>query len=175
MTGGLLRGLWQGPQILAAWIFLVVYGLLYRRKIRLISWEGACVTAVPDRRTRGMSLGPYLFIHMPPDQLDKALSRPLDSDLLLHEFGHWLDSLRLGPFYLAITGLPSLWTAWRNKPVYRHHRILWSHNLSPWEMRANRLAARYFGSRYGLDWSVFLPRLPRSRADWDFRDHSKGV
>ena len=61
--------------------------------------HGAIVTAWPSRF--GLSLGPFVFI---PNALDGD-----EADLLLvHEYGHTLQSLALGPLYLFVIGLPSL-------------------------------------------------------------------
>ena len=73
--------------------------------------HGAIVTAWPSRF--GLSLGPFVFI---PSALDAA-----EADLLLvHEYGHTLQSLALGPLYLFIIGLPSL--IWARSRKLAHKR-----------------------------------------------------
>lgn len=57
---------------------------------------------VRDRRSGGV----------PPEELKRAL--------LVHEYGHTIQSLILGPFYLPLIGLPSL--IWATLPGYRARR-----------------------------------------------------
>ena len=74
--------------------------------------HGAIVTAWPSRF--GLSLGPFVFI---PNMLNND-----EADLLLvHEYGHTLQSLALGPLYLPIIGLPSLIWA-RSRKLARNRR-----------------------------------------------------
>jgi hypothetical protein len=76
----------------------------------------------------------------------------MKNEMYVHEYGHVLDSRRNGLGYLTNIGLPSLLSARRDK---RHgtdyHRNYWT------EKRANRLAARYFGKYYGVDWDSPYP------------------
>ena len=74
-----------------------------RHSVRL----GAVVTWWRGRR--GLSLG--LFIFLPEGAGDR---------LLAHEYGHTLQSLLLGPLYLAVIGLPSL--IWAGLPALERRR-----------------------------------------------------
>ena len=70
----------------------------------------------------GLSLGPFVFMDAKPDTAngnaaEKASPPPLvehvsgkllDDRLLVHEYGHTIQSLILGPLYLPIVGLPSV-------------------------------------------------------------------
>ena len=50
----------------------------------------------------GISLGNFVYFRP-----------PLYKNMLLHEYGHCLQSRLLGPFYLIVIGLPSLlWALW---------------------------------------------------------------
>ena len=62
--------------------------------------------------TGGLSLG--LFIFTPPDSQANA---PL---IRVHEFGHCVQSLLLGPLYLIAVGVPSY--LWANLPALRKMR-----------------------------------------------------
>lgn len=67
-----------------------------------------CVETQWQKKWSGMSLG--LFIFTPVEQ---------DNEVRVHEYGHTIQSLILGPFYL-IPGIISL--AWGNLPVYEKKR-----------------------------------------------------
>jgi len=69
--------------------------------------HGAIVTTWESRR--GVSLGLFLFV---PD--------PVDDQLLVHEYGHAVQSLVLGPLYLPIVGIPSL--IWAKLPALNRRR-----------------------------------------------------
>ena len=69
--------------------------------------HGAIVTKW--KGSRGVSLGLFLFV---PD--------PVDDQLLVHEYGHAVQSLVLGPLYLPIVGIPSL--IWSKLPALNRRR-----------------------------------------------------
>lgn len=61
--------------------------------------------------------------------------------LFVHEYGHYLQSLDLGPFYVPIIGIPSLVSASGITGL--------DHNLHWYEVDASRRGARYFDKKYG--------------------------
>lgn len=92
--------------------------LLFLRHIRGPHriYRGAVVTGWPGRG--GISLGLYVFV---PDSLwreDGDAKR--DTRILMHEYGHTIQSLILGPLYLLTIGLPSF--LWCNLPAMRRRR-----------------------------------------------------
>ena len=95
-------------------------------------YKGAKATAW-DKDT-GISLGKYIFV---PRRADG----PADRFLLEHEYGHSLQSLILGPFYLLIIGAPSM--LWNRLPYFRSKRRKTgkSYYSVPFEKTANTLAA----------------------------------
>ena len=61
------------------------------------------------RREEGLSLGLFLFTSSKATERIKA-----------HEYGHSIQSMILGPFYLPVIGLPSLlWCRWPGAEKYR--------------------------------------------------------
>ena len=74
--------------------------------------HGAIATLWPSRF--GLSLGPFVFIPSARGTSDREL-------LLVHEYGHTLQSLALGPLYLFVIGLPSLIWA-RSRKLARKRR-----------------------------------------------------
>lgn len=89
-------------------------------------FHGAVATVYPLYSS--LSLGPFIFLTDKPPR-DRSGQIP-DSDiprrLLVHEYGHTIQSLILGPLYLPVVGLPSmLWAQlpscqrrWRGKVSY---------------------------------------------------------
>ena len=61
--------------------------------------------------------------------------------LFVHEYGHYLQSLDFGPFYIPFIGIPSLVSASGITEL--------DHNLHWYEVDASRRGARYFDKKYG--------------------------
>ena len=88
--------------------------LLWRRP--RLWFYGACVTRWSLRGS--LSLGMFLFLGTrgdPSEPLTEAERR-----VLVHEYGHSIQSLLLGPLYLPLVGLPSV--LWANLPALRRFR-----------------------------------------------------
>ena len=71
----------------------------------------------------GISLGNFVYFRP-----------PLYKSMLLHEYGHCLQSRLLGPFYLIVIGLPSLlWALWwhpgRRIGYYSFYTERWADRL----------------------------------------------
>ena len=101
--------------------------LLYRRTRRQGSYRSAFVTEWGS--DAGLSLGMFVFVPKGAHQ-----------SLVVHEYGHTLQSLLLGPIYLPMIVLPSLlWaglpacTRFRERRDYSYYRFFC-------ERWANRLA-----------------------------------
>ena len=103
-------------------------------------YRGAKATAW-DKDT-GISLGKYIFV-------PQRASESAEHFLLDHEYGHTLQSLILGPFYLLLVGAPSM--LWHRLPYFRNKRKRngKSYYSAPFEKTANTLAARF--SRHDTD------------------------
>jgi hypothetical protein len=97
----ILLFLWQLPQNLVA---LAWMGILWlkapasRRRFRKVRFENYCLCLSCDRMQGGVSLGSFIIIS-PAIESDERLIR--------HEYGHVVDSHRMGPLYLFIIGIPS--------------------------------------------------------------------
>ncbi len=102
-----LQWTWGIPQTLLG--FLLFLWLTVKRPRRKRSYfHGAVVSQWS--LTYSLSLGMFIF-H----------GRPQDTDVLVHEWGHTVQSLVLGPFYLFAVGLPSaVWCVF--PPVVRRRR-----------------------------------------------------
>ncbi|MGN0650759.1 MAG: hypothetical protein ACI4KM_10010 [Oscillospiraceae bacterium] len=93
---------WGLPQTLAGFIVF----LLNITSTHYVH-RGAVVTEW--RRSDGLSLGLFVFVGAAQDKHCK-------SDTLAHEYGHTIQSLILGPLYLAAVGLPSI--IWAGLPCF---------------------------------------------------------
>ena len=93
---------WGLPQNLLGLILM-----LYHRNDRRSTYRGC--TVIHWAGSGSMSLGMFLF-----------LGRGADSRVMVHEFGHSIQSLILGPLYLIVIGIPSF--LWCNLPSMRQLR-----------------------------------------------------
>ena len=98
----LWQWIWGFPQSLLGFIFCLRY-----RNCPHERYHGAVVTHWPIGGSLGV--GMFLFI----GQGDRE-------QLLIHEFGHSVQSLILGPLFLPIMGIPSF--LWANLPWTRRLR-----------------------------------------------------
>lgn len=135
-----MRFLWSLPTELLAIVLWISWRsqVVERGKLR-----EAHVFLLRGRR-RGLSLGRFIFIWTPDPQSVKGLSW---EDLLTHEYGHTVQALYLGPFYLLIVGLPSL--TWAGLPAlkrYRRNQGVSYYKLYT-ESWADRLGQRVLGRR----------------------------
>ena len=92
-------------------------------------FHGAYVT-VWNRERQGLSLGPFIFVDASREvhAIPASMQVPGNDDvppgvnrrLVVHEYGHTIQSLILGPFYLPGVGLPSL--IWAKTPAFAKNR-----------------------------------------------------
>lgn len=116
----LLQCSWGLLQTLAgAAVFLV-----YRKRPRF-RFHGAVVTVWP--LCSSLSLGAFIFVtdKPPRDRSGQIPDREISRRMLVHEYGHTVQSLILGPLYLPVVGLPSL--LWAQLPACQRR---WRGNLS---------------------------------------------
>ena len=116
------------------------------RKDDHFDYRGAKATAW-DKDT-GVSLGKFIFVPRKRAPFNTAHSERAggnrevhaDAFLLDHEYGHTLQSLILGPFYLLVIGAPSM--LWNRLPYFKSKRKRSgkSYYSAPFEKTANILA-----------------------------------
>ena len=92
--------------LLGLMLFLIHY------KSRHYSYHGAIVTEWNSNTS--MSLGLFVFVSAKPFFVKKfegqICEEELSKRLLVHEYGHTIQSLIFGPLYLIVMGIPStLW------------------------------------------------------------------
>jgi len=104
---------WGLPQTLVgAFVFL------WKFRYPHYTFHGAIVT----RWNRGdsVSLGMFLFVAADPPRDPEHPKRPTWRRTLVHEYGHSVQSLVLGPLYLFVIGLPSF--LWAGLPYFSRRR-----------------------------------------------------
>lgn len=128
-----LQIIWGFPQTLLG--FAVFLRL---RRMPHYRYHGAVVTEW--KKPTGVSLG--LFVFVPEGDYGK--------DFLVHEYGHTIQSLILGPLYLLVVGVPS--AAWCNAPCFsnlrRKKKIAYQAFYT--ERWANRLGEKTTGEKVRL-------------------------
>lgn len=92
--------------------FFGLINFLFHIRDRHFFYHGAVITEWNDKSS--LSLGMFVFVTKEPyfyDKLKDEYSKDeLSKRLLVHEYGHTIQSLILGPLYLIIIGIPStLW------------------------------------------------------------------
>ena len=110
----LLQWTWGLPQTL-------VGAMLYKlnRKCPHYSYKGAIVTEWKSKSS--LSLGMYIFVsddpfYYYPKYRTKYSKENYSKMLMIHEYGHTIQSLIFGPLYLLAVGIPS--TAWSFVPIF---------------------------------------------------------
>ena len=138
----LLQFTWGLPQNLGGLLWFLFY---LRRPHSL--WNGSVVTRIHRKRfSGGFTLGIFIFLTEP-------LSEESEHDLRIHEYGHTVQSLYLGPLWSLCIGLPSM--LWCNLPPFqrlrRKRHIPYSALYC--EGWADQLGQRVLGERFrkGLD------------------------
>lgn len=109
--GIFLYRIWQCTWgVLQTLLGLIVF--LLQRKEQHYSYHGAMVTVWKNKSS--VSLGMFIFVTSEPYFAEKFAGKmrvdELSDRLLVHEYGHTIQSLILGPLYLIVIGIPStLW------------------------------------------------------------------
>ena len=127
---------WGFPQSLLGIILLLMY-----RHCPRSEYHGAVVTHWP--KGGSMGVGMYLFLGVGGNEAYQA-------QVLVHEFGHSVQSMILGPLFLPVMGIPSF--LWANLPQcrkLRKEKKVSYYQFYP-ERNANRLGALVTKEKCGL-------------------------
>ncbi len=93
---------------------LGLFVFFIHRKERQYVYRGAVVTECKENFN--ISLGMFIFVKESNGRADAERMKKI----LVHEYGHTIQSLLLGPLYLIVIGMPS-WL-WCNIPYFRKMR-----------------------------------------------------
>ena len=113
----LIQLTWGSLQSLLGFILFII-----NIKQKHYFYHGAIITEWQTRSS--ISLGLFVFVTQEPYFTDKFKNEftkeELANRLLVHEYGHTIQSLILGPLYLIIMGIPS--TIWGFLPLLNKKR-----------------------------------------------------
>jgi hypothetical protein len=87
--------------------------LLLRKKCRQERFHYSFITYVTDEGFEGTTLGMFIF-------MNPTRSEAWVHDVRIHEYGHTIQSLLLGPLDLLVTGIPS--AVWFGLPALKRYR-----------------------------------------------------
>lgn len=114
-----LQCTWGVLQSLLGVIFLLINVFRIRR---IFIYKNSVVIGF-GRNWGGVSLGLFIFV---------SKNRVDDIQTLLHEYGHCIQSVILGPLYVFVIGIPSLsWAMFfsRGKNYYSFYTERWANKL----------------------------------------------
>ena len=94
-----IRIIWELPQVLLG-LSVFVFMKFRRRIVRIVREKHHFFIETPNT---GVSLGWFIFWTPRGNRF-----MYLKNDCRMHEYGHALQSARLGPLYLLVVGIPSL-------------------------------------------------------------------
>lgn len=118
--------IWQLPQVLVG---VILYFCL---KIETIEYTnkktGTTVLWIPTKWQACWSLGPFVFAHY--DSLQ---------DTLNHETGHTIQSVILGPVYLLVVALPSVFLFWWRRLGNKSYEWYMNHYPENWANKLGRV------------------------------------
>lgn len=124
----LVQIVWGFPQTLAGFVIYVLQGNTPR-----VPFHGATVLRWNGKGS--LSLGPFIFI-------SNGANPAVLGNLVVHEYGHCIQSLIFGPLYLIVIGLPSL--LWGELPAL--HAMRKKRNLPYFGFYTERFA-NYLGTK----------------------------
>ena len=121
----------------------IVGGIAYlalRKKHRSENYHGARVMYInTDKRFGGVSIGMFVFM--------KGNAEPgWTHDVRIHELGHCVQSIVLGPFYWLVVAIPSV--VWCNLPVFAK-----MHNTPETKYLYYKVYCETWANAWGADWS----------------------
>lgn len=142
---------WQLPQTLLGYTLNQTLNNIYL--INDVNYFDGAVVIDSKIKTGGLTLSNYIL--GPP-----GFKPDFRDHLFVHEYGHYLQSRKLGPAYLFVVAKPSLLSATFDG---KNHDYRW------YETHASKLAANYFDKKYGSGTSAYQDQLQQ------FNDGVEGV
>lgn len=140
------RFTWQLPQTLAGFVFSNVSNLGWQ--VDNVSYKyGATILSGNFFGSTAVTLGNYI-------NGNHSLKAELGNSLFQHEYGHYLQSQAVGPYYFQRYGIPSLCS----KGIHKNH---------PVEQDANARALTYFTKKID-DFNWYDHEKKQWDSYWDF-------
>lgn len=146
--------LWQFTYgIIQNLIGLCMFAIYKSKGAKIELFHNAVITYIDKKNFGGISLGMFIFINA------KRIGDSLH-DIKIHEYGHTVQTMILGPLWLFVIGLPSI--IWCSLPVFvkmRKEKNIsyywlycegWSNLCGLWATKDRFLTADYLErGRYG--------------------------
>lgn len=150
----LLRHSWELPQTLLGNILSQFRNTFWQiDRVELFSGVGYSISYNHSHNS-GISLGNFINVNTYNKRIVDFQKEVIQEPLLMHEYGHTIDSRRFGFLYLFVIGIPSLISAIRAHQVENQPQGVSSHYYFWCERRANRNAANYFSKYFSVDWAT---------------------
>jgi RHS repeat-associated protein len=148
----LTRFTWQLPQTIGG--ILTAYQYNFFGKVNSVKYKyGATVVQTDVEPVMGVTQGSYIVG-------DNSLEADANNDLFQHEYGHYLQSKRIGWGYYNRVGIPSLLS---KKGRHTYH---------PFEQDANRRAFMYFNREVD---GFYRSGSDTREGGWDFYSNPIGL
>ena len=156
---GISRHTWEYPQQALGYFWSSIRNCWADRVDYM---AGATFVTNENSAWQGVTLGNYCNVDISGEigsgSLDDYVTALTDegkvsshAPLYMHEYGHTIDSKRLGFAYLFAVGIPSMISAGNAQSIPGTHYT--THRIKPYEIRASTYAKEYFGNHYGISWS----------------------
>jgi hypothetical protein len=130
---------WGFPQTL---IGLIKFLSSRKKEYKVINFHGA-VTTLHTESWGGVSLGGFIFCN-------SVKGEERTKDYIIHEFGHTVQSLILGPLFIFVIGIPSM--LWCNT---KKCQAIWkAEGHSYYDLYCEKWA-NYLGQKYSKEKLVF--------------------
>ena len=133
---------WQLPQTLLGYTLNQTLNNIYL--VNDVNYFDGAVVLDSKIKTGGLTLSNYIL--GPP-----GFKPDFRDHLFVHEYGHYLQSKKLGPAYLFVVGKPSILSSFLTSD--EGHSYRW------YETHASKLAANYFDKKFGAGTSAYKDQL----------------
>lgn len=148
-----LRHSWEIPQTLLGYLISQIRNIFWKvDRVEVFCGVGF-VVKYNHNHNSGVSLGNFININTYNQKKEDFSKEVVSEPLLMHEFGHTIDSRMFGVLYLFVIGIPSLVSAIRAHQVENEPQGVSSHYFSWCERRANWNALLYFKKYFSVDWT----------------------
>jgi RHS repeat-associated protein len=162
--GGVLEGVsrysWQSIQTTLGYNLSQVRNIL--GGIDEVNYLGGATFASGTNRSGdqwGVTIGNFINAHLADDN-----TNIIQNPLLMHEYGHYVQSQRKGILYPFLVMIPSVISASNSREISGTN--LFTHDIRKYEMGANRNAADYFGKYYHVNWNIYEPPSDSYPTHW---------
>ena len=124
---------------------IAAHGLNITGNVNQVNYFRGATVLDTDLQNGAFTLGSYIIG-------EKGFSDNFRDHLFVHEYGHYIQSQRFGPFYLKLVALPSV-TSFYIDEIFGTDL----HDTRWYETNANKLAADYFDEKKGSGAEGYFP------------------